>query len=114
MEPMWIILGILLAAILIVGIWLVATYNKLVNLRNRVRNAWSQIDVQLQRRYDLIPSLVETVKGYAKHERETFEEVTKARTAVMTANTISLIRGAVRDLTSLSPALPLLLRRRCR
>lgn len=86
MEPMWIILGILLALILIVGMWLVATYNKLVNLRNRVRNAWSQIDVQLQRRHDLIPSLVETVKGYAAHERGTFEEVTKARTAVMTAN----------------------------
>ena len=60
-------------------------YNKLVRLRNRTQNAWAQVDVQLRRRYDLIPNLVETVKGYAAHERETFEEVTRARTAAQQA-----------------------------
>ncbi|RLC68709.1 MAG: LemA family protein [Chloroflexi bacterium] len=58
---------------------LIATYNKLVRLRNQVKNAWAQIDVQLKRRYDLIPNLIETVKGYMKHERETLEAITKAR-----------------------------------
>ncbi len=57
----------------------IATYNKLVRLRNQVRNAWAQIDVQLKRRHDLIPNLIETVKGYMKHERETLEAITKAR-----------------------------------
>ena len=70
-----IVLGIV--ALLLIG--LVLLYNRLVNLRNRVENAWAQVDVQLKRRYDLIPNLVETVKGYAAHERETFEAVTNAR-----------------------------------
>jgi LemA protein len=80
---MWalIVLGIIVLLILV----FVGMYNGLVNARNRVRNAWSQIDVQLKRRYDLIPNLVETVKGYAKHEREVFENVTKARAACMSA-----------------------------
>ena len=64
---------------------LVLFYNRLVRLRNRVENAWAQVDVQLKRRYDLIPNLVETVKGYASHERETFEAVTAARTAAQAA-----------------------------
>jgi LemA protein len=68
-----------LGAIVAVAAWAVGLYNGLVRLRNQVKNAWSQIDVQLKRRYDLIPNLVETVKGYASHERETFESVTKAR-----------------------------------
>ena len=63
-------------------------YNRFVVLRNRIDNAWAQIDVQLKRRYDLIPNLVETVKGYAKHEKKVFTEVTKARTAMMDAKTI--------------------------
>lgn len=71
----WIIIGIVLVLALAL-IWL---YNRLVRMRNRIDAAWSQIDVQLRRRYDLIPNLVETVKGYASHERETFEAVTKAR-----------------------------------
>lgn len=71
----WIIIGVLI--VLLVAF--IATYNKLVRLRNQVKNAWAQIDVQLKRRYDLIPNLVETVKGYMKHERETLEAVTKAR-----------------------------------
>jgi LemA protein len=65
--------------VVILLIFFIATYNGLVRLRNQLRNAWAQIDVQLKRRYDLIPNLVETVKGYAKHERGTFEAVTKAR-----------------------------------
>ncbi len=76
MIGLWIALGVLV--VLIIAI--IALYNGLVRLRNEVKNAWAQIDVQLKRRYDLIPNLVETVKGYAKHERETFEAVTNART----------------------------------
>ncbi|MFV2041109.1 MAG: LemA family protein, partial [Candidatus Hydrothermarchaeales archaeon] len=75
-----VILLILVAAILVVGV-----YNSLIRLRNRVENAWAQIEVQLKRRNDLIPNLVETVKGYAKHEKGVFENVTKARAAVMSA-----------------------------
>lgn len=78
----WIILGVVL--ILIVG-YVIATNNKLVNLRNRVKNQWSQIDVQLKRRFDLIPNLVETVKGYAAHEKETLEEVISARNSYLNA-----------------------------
>jgi len=79
--PLWIILGLI--AVLI-G-WLIGVYNSLIRLRNRTDEAWSDIDVQLKRRYNLIPNLVETVKGYATHERELFEKVTKARTAAMGA-----------------------------
>lgn len=80
----WVIIGIL--AILI--IWFIATYNRLISLRNRIDNAWSQIDVQLKRRFDLIPNLVETVKGYAKHEKETFKMVTEARTLMMKSTSV--------------------------
>jgi LemA protein len=78
---MWIALGVV-ALLLLWGVYL---FNRLVGLRNRVDNGWSQIDVQLRRRYDLIPNLVETVKGYAAHEREVFEHVTQARTAAIEA-----------------------------
>jgi LemA protein len=71
----------LIALVVIVGIWAVATYNGFVRLRNLVEEAWHQIETELQRRYDLIPNLVETVKGYASHERETFQAVTEARAA---------------------------------
>jgi LemA protein len=81
----WLALLIPGGIILIAVVWFVVTYNGLVGWRNQVKNAWSQIDVQLKRRYDLIPNLVETVKGYAKHEHETFENVTKARSACMSA-----------------------------
>ena len=76
---------IIVAVIAVVVIVFVVGYNGLVRLRNAVQNAWSQIDVQLKRRYDLIPNLVETVKGYASHERETFEAVTQARANAMAA-----------------------------
>jgi LemA protein len=78
----WIILGVV-ALVLLFGVF---TYNRLVRLRVRVENAWSQIDVQLRRRYDLIPNLIETVKGYAAHEREVFEDVTKARAMAQEAS----------------------------
>jgi LemA protein len=83
----WVVLGIA-ALVLLVAVLLVTLYNRLVRLRNRAENAWAQVDVQLRRRYDLIPNLVETVKGYASHERTTFEEVTKARTAAQQAQTV--------------------------
>jgi LemA protein len=79
--------GIIIGVIVVViGIFLWANYNGLVRLRNQVKNAWAQIDVQLKRRYDLIPNLVETVKGYMKHERETLEAVTKARNIAQQAS----------------------------
>jgi LemA protein len=78
----WVVIGVLV--ILVVAF--VAIYNGLVQSRNRVDNAWAQVEVQLKRRYDLIPNLVETVKGYASHERETFERVTQARSAAQAAS----------------------------
>ena len=80
---------LLLLSILVVAILVVGVYNSLIRLRNRVENAWAQIEVQLKRRNDLIPNLVETVKGYAKHEKGLFENVTKARSAVMSAGGVS-------------------------
>lgn len=80
---------IVLAIIAVIVIWIVGMYNGLVRLRNQVKNAWSQIDVQLKRRHDLIPNLVETAKGYMKHERETLEEITKARNLAVQANTVA-------------------------
>ncbi len=78
---------VLVIVVVLVG-WAVLVYNKLVSLRNRSKEAWSDIDVQLKRRYNLIPNLVETVKGYASHERELLEKVTQARTAAMGAQTV--------------------------
>jgi LemA protein len=77
----------LLVLLALVAIVLVVLYNRFVRLRNRVDNAWAQIEVQLKRRHDLIPNLVETVKGYAAHERETFQNVTEARAAAQQAQT---------------------------
>ena len=84
MEILWILI-ILIAVIFVIAIGI---YNALVNLRNRCDNSWAQVDVQLRRRYDLIPNLVETVKGYAKHEREVFEKVTEARSKAINAGTV--------------------------
>jgi|UniRef100_UPI00404B76B6 LemA protein len=80
-----IILGIIAAIVVVIALWVVGIYNKLVALRNRFKNAFAQIDVQLKRRYDLIPNLVETAKGYLKHERETLEAVIKARNIAASA-----------------------------
>lgn len=70
-------------------VWIISVYNSLIKLRQRVRNSWSQIEVQLQRRFDLIPNLVETVKGYAKHENDVFEKVAQLRTSWSNAGSIS-------------------------
>jgi LemA protein len=78
---------IILGVIIAIAVWLIAMYNGLVRLRNRFKNAWAQIDVQLKRRYDLIPNLVETAKGYLKHEREVLENVIKARNQAVAAST---------------------------
>jgi len=78
--------GVLFVIVLVVGLWVVGIYNTLVALRNRFKNAFAQIDVQLKRRYDLIPNLVETAKGYLKHERETLEAVIKARNIALAAS----------------------------
>lgn len=83
--PVWLIVVLVIVILLIM--WFVGTYNALISLRNRVKDQWAQIDVQLKRRFDLIPNLVETVKGYAKHEKGTLEDVIKARNTFTTATT---------------------------
>ena len=110
------ILVIVLAALVllpVVVIW--TTYNRLVSLRQRVRDAWSGIDVQLKRRASLVPNLVESVKGYAAHERTVFENVTKARAALMSAGTPgqaaqadNMLTGALKSLFAVAEAYPLL------
>src|SRR5688572_2410481 len=86
MTKILLLLGILLVPLVIVGGWVIAAYNKLVGLRNRFKNAYSQIDVQLKRRYDLIPNLVEVAKGYMTHERGTLEAVIAARSHAVNAS----------------------------
>lgn len=81
----WVILGV----VAVVVLWLIGTYNGLIKLKNRVKEAWSDIDVQLKRRYDLIPNLIETVKGYAKQEQEVFTKVTEARSKAMQAQGVN-------------------------
>ncbi len=81
-----VILGVLLLVVIVLALWAMGIYNSLVALRNRFKNAFAQIDVQLKRRYDLIPNLVETAKGYMKHERETLEAVIKARNIALAAS----------------------------
>ena len=105
----WIVLGILVA----VAIWATMIYNGLVALRNRFKNAFSQIDVQLKRRYDLIPNLVETVKGYAAHERGVFESVTQARANAINAQgpqqqaeAENVLSGALKSLFAVAEAYP--------
>jgi LemA protein len=83
-----VIVIVIVAAVLLLALALVLLYNRLVRLRNRAENAWAQVDVQLRRRYDLIPNLVEAVRGYASHERATFDEVTQARTRAQEARTV--------------------------
>ncbi|HEX2042088.1 MAG TPA: LemA family protein [Acidimicrobiales bacterium] len=104
---------VLVAVAVLLLLYVVVTYNGLVRARNRVENAWAQIDVQLRRRYDLIPNLVETVKGYATHERETFQRVTEARTAAINASGVgeqaqaeSMITGALKSLFAVAEAYP--------
>ena len=108
-----IILLVLLGAVVALGIWLVMVYNGLVKLKNQVDEGWSDIDVQLKRRHDLIPNLIETVKGYAKHEKELFENVTKARSAAMNAKAPSdmakaedTLMGALKSLFAVAENYP--------
>ena len=96
MLALWVVLG-LIVLVLLYGVF---TYNRFVRLRVRTENAWSQIDVQLRRRYDLIPNLVEAVKGYAAHEREVFEEVTRARAQAETASGVKDQAQAENQLTA--------------
>ena len=106
----------LLIILVIIGVVIVAVigiYNGLVNLRNRCENAWSQVDVQLRRRYDLIPNLVETVKGYAKHEKETFLKVTEARAQAINAGSVkeqgtaeNMLSGALKSLFAVVESYP--------
>lgn len=91
------IIVVLIVIIIVAAV--IFMYNSLVRLRNRVKNAWSQIDVQLKRRTDLIPNLVETVKGYASHEKTVFEDVTKARSSLMSAKTVQENAEANNQLT---------------
>ena len=103
---------VLIGAVVLVLI-LIGLFNKFVRLRNRANNAWAQVDLQLRRRYDLIPNLVETVKGYATHEREVFERVTEARSAGIAAQTIAeqgqaenMLTSALRQLFAVAEAYP--------
>src|SRR5579863_3812870 len=103
----------IIAIVVVVVLWLVLSYNGLVQTRNRAQEAYSDIDVQLKRRYDLIPNLVETVKGYASHEKETFENVVKARTAAMNATGVAdksaaenQLSGTLKTLFAVAEAYP--------
>ena len=109
MSITYIILGI----VVLVVLWVVYAYNNFVALVNRAKEAWSDIDVQLKRRYDLIPNLVNTVKGYATHESTAFENVTKARSAAMGAHSVAehgkaenMLTGALKSLFAIAEAYP--------
>jgi LemA protein len=104
---------VVIVLVVLIGIYLMVSYNGLVALRNRIENAWAQIDVQLKRRYDLIPNLVETVKGYAAHEKGTLDAVIQARNMAMTATgpqdqaaAENMITGALKSVFALSEAYP--------
>lgn len=104
---------VIIVVIVLLILWLMGTYNGLISLRNRVEEAWSDISVQLKRRYDLIPNLVETVKGYAKHEKSAFDDVTKARSAAMGAKNPddkgaaeNMLSGALKSLFAVAEAYP--------
>ena len=106
----FVLLLIIIGAVVLMAIGM---YNSLITLRNRCDNAWSQVDVQLRRRYDLIPNLVETVKGYAKHESGVFERVTQARSAAVNAQTVkaqgeadNILTGALKSLFAVAEAYP--------
>lgn len=104
---------ILIVVLVLLGLWFALTYNSFIRLINRGKEAWSDIDVQLKRRYDLIPNLIQTVKGYALHESEVFDNVTKARSAAMGAGTLTakgeaenMLTGALKSLFAVSEAYP--------
>ncbi|MBI2474077.1 MAG: LemA family protein [Candidatus Taylorbacteria bacterium] len=109
MSIFWVLVAVVAVAVL----WIVGMYNRFVSLVNRAKEAWSDIEVQLKRRYDLIPNLVETVKGYAKHEASAFENVTKARAAAMGASSLEDkskaemgLAGALKSVFAIAEAYP--------
>ena len=109
MTPIYILLGI----VVVLGLWLIGVFNGLVRLKNRVDEAWSDIEVQLKRRYDLIPNLVNTVKGYANHEDNVFTKVTEARSHAMQAQTPAqhaqaegMLTGALKSLFAVAEGYP--------
>jgi len=113
MLGLWIALGVVAFLIISVILWWISTYNSLVKLRNNVKESFSTMDVYMQKRYDLIPNIVETIKGYAKHERGTFEDVVKARNAAFSAGTIEekqkaegQLSSALKSLFALAEAYP--------
>ncbi len=104
---------IVIIILVVLGLWLAGAFNSLVRSRNRVKESWSDIDVQLKRRYDLIPNLVEAVKGYAAHESQVLENVIKARSAAMGAHSVkehgqaeNMLSGALKNLFALAEAYP--------
>ncbi len=109
---MWVIWFVIALAVIVI-LWFIGIYNRFIILRNRIQGAWAQIDVQLKKRYDLVPNLVETVKGYAKHEREVFEKVTEARTKAISAGSVgeqaqaeNMLTSALRTLFAVAEAYP--------
>lgn len=107
------IFWIILAVVAVLGLWAAAAYNRFIRLVQRAKEAWADIDVQLKRRYDLIPNLVETVKGYATHERQAFENVTNARARAMDAGGVeekgkaeNMLTGALKSLFAVAEAYP--------
>ncbi len=108
-----IILYIVLAVVVLIAVWLVFAYNGFVTLVNRAKEAWSDIEVQMKRRYDLIPNLIETVKGYAAHEKQAFENVSNARAAAMGASSMAdhtqaenMLTGALKSIFAIAEAYP--------
>jgi LemA protein len=107
------LLYILIAIVVILALWVIFSYNRFIVLINHAKEAWSDIDVQLKRRYDLIPNLVNTVKGYATHESAAFENVTKARTAAIGASNVAdkgkaenMLTGALKSVFAIAEAYP--------
>ncbi|HXW34960.1 MAG TPA: LemA family protein [Acidimicrobiales bacterium] len=108
-----VIVGIIVVLLVLAVLWSIATYNRLVRQRNQVQDSWAQVEVQLKRRYDLIPNLVETVKGYASHERQTLEAVTQARAGALSASapaeqaaSDNVLTGALRSLFAVAESYP--------
>lgn len=109
MTILWIVLGVLV----VIALWVIVTFNGFIAMVNRAKESWSDIEVQMKRRYDLIPNLVETVKAYASHERTAFENVTKARSEAMQAGTVgehaqaeNMLTGALKSLFAVAEAYP--------
>ena len=109
----WVIVGIVGVVVLLLIVLLIYYWNKVIGLGNRIKNSWAQIDVQLKKRIDLVPNLIETVKGYAKHEKEIFENVTKARSAMLGAKTVedkakadNMLTGALKTLFAVAENYP--------